>query len=61
MLPLMAGSVGGKMTLCLLSVQAESSLEQKGLQVIVHKHNYFLGFIIIFGIVEGTDGKWSLP
>lgn len=52
----MAESVGGRMTLFLLSVHAGSGLEQiKSLRVIVHKHNCFLGFNIMFDVVEGTN------
>lgn len=51
----MAGSGGGRMTLFLLSVHAGSGLEQKSLWVIVHKHNCFLGFNIMFDVMEGTD------
>lgn len=51
----MAGSVGGGMTLFLLSVHAGSGLEKKSLQDIMHKHNYFWGFNIMFDVMEGTN------
>lgn len=43
------------MTLLLLSVHAGSGLEQKSLQVIAHKHNYFFCSNIVFDVLEGTN------
>lgn len=40
---------------------AGSGLDQESLQVIMHKHNYFLGFNNMLDVVEGANYRWSLP